>query len=163
MSEIWRDIPEYPDYRASDQGRLLSFKVSKYGKLMSPYKRTDGYCYVSLIQNGKRKCKKVHRLVISAFEGISELSVDHINQDRSDNRLVNLRYCTMALQQRNRKNRIQPRRVGNRYVLRIKYKGKDYHLGTVSNEKDGVSVMRSVEKFVAYLLDDEKTKKQRTS
>lgn len=49
---------------------------------------------VNLFKNGEKKFFMVHRLVLSAFLGPSDLVADHINGDRFDNRLSNLRYCT---------------------------------------------------------------------
>jgi len=48
--------------------------------------------------------KAVHRLVYEAFLGIipSNCSVDHIDQDKTNNRLTNLRAITMSEQNRNR-------------------------------------------------------------
>lgn len=42
----------------------------------------------------KRRYVKIHRLVLLAFKGPSDLMVNHINHQRDDNRLENLEYCT---------------------------------------------------------------------
>ena len=54
-----------------------------------------GYKRISLISlDGKSKSHYVHRLVMAAFNGPSDLYVDHINGIKDDNRLENLRYVT---------------------------------------------------------------------
>lgn len=55
-----------------------------------------GYLRVSLWKGNVGKAYFIHRLVMAAFMGESDLSVDHINGDKTDNRLCNLRYCTLA-------------------------------------------------------------------
>jgi hypothetical protein len=56
----------------------------------------NGYRMVNLCKNGKAKTTKVHRLVAEAF--IQNLEnkkcVDHINNIKTDNRLINLRFAT---------------------------------------------------------------------
>lgn len=55
-----------------------------------------GYASISLFKEKTRKVYQVHRLVMFAFVGKSELWVNHKNGIRNDNRLSNLEYCTAA-------------------------------------------------------------------
>jgi len=44
---------------------------------------------------GRTKALTVNRLVLETFIGVNdEMEVDHINRDKSDNRLCNLEYVT---------------------------------------------------------------------
>ena len=63
----------------------------------------DGY----FILNCKGKPYKVHRLVAQCFipNPDNKLSVDHINRNRGDNRVSNLRWATATEQQLNRRRK----------------------------------------------------------
>lgn len=59
----------------------------------------DGkYAATNTVVNGKRKKIRMHRLLLDAPSG---LDIDHINGDRLDNRLTNLRVCTRSQNLRN--------------------------------------------------------------
>ena len=52
--------------------------------------RNNGYLQITI----KNKTIKVHRLVIEAFKGKSDLTVDHIDGNKLNNSLDNLQYLT---------------------------------------------------------------------
>ena len=54
--------------------------------------RNNGYLQLTI----KNKTIKVHRLVIEAFKGKSDLTVDHIDGNPQNNNLSNLEYVTQA-------------------------------------------------------------------
>ncbi|WP_319418885.1 NUMOD4 motif-containing HNH endonuclease [Pleurocapsa sp. FMAR1] len=87
--EVWKDIEEFPGYQVSSLGNVRS-----KGKLLKPYNCKKNYLSVGLCKDGKRRIVKVHRLVMEAFHGRSDLSVDHINGNSLDNKLCNLRYLS---------------------------------------------------------------------
>lgn len=97
IEEIWKDIPNYEGiYQVSNLGSIKSIKY-KNGKLLIPHINKTGKKFrfdVELWKESKPKTYKIHRLVMAAFIGESNLIVDHINGDSTDNRLENLRYCT---------------------------------------------------------------------
>lgn len=64
-----------------------------------------GYATICTSVNGKKRCVRLHRLVTLAPDGVQ---VDHINGNRLDNRLSNLRY---ASQSQNNMNAYKPRGV----------------------------------------------------
>lgn len=90
--EVWRSIPNFDGYEASDLGRIRSLKTDRILSL----RNTNGYQSVSLCRGGKVKGCYVQRLVLQAFVGLSDLHACHINGLRGDNRLVNLRWDTRA-------------------------------------------------------------------
>lgn len=99
MEEIWKDVVGFEgEYLVSSMGNIRSFK--KYGKnggLITPQIDKFGYPVAKLWRNGKPVFKKVHRIVAMAFIPNPENKpvIDHINTIRTDNRVENLRWCTV--------------------------------------------------------------------
>jgi hypothetical protein len=96
--ESWKDIPSLEGhYQASDFGNIRSFIKNKI-TLLSQYVSKKKYCYVVIYMDKKPKTTTVHQLVAMAFYGHvpcgMELVVEHKNQIRNDNRLVNLEIIT---------------------------------------------------------------------
>jgi hypothetical protein len=102
--ENWIKIKGYEtSYMVSDLGNVKTLKRYKSNgkgivkvaeKILKPRDTGKGYLIVTLYKDLKPKNYKVHRLVIENFLGHSDLHVDHIDMDRSNNKLSNLRYCT---------------------------------------------------------------------
>ena len=95
--EAWRPIPGWEGlYEASDLGRVKSIPRRQVrGGILSPSVGTNNYPIVWLRNKSERRASAVHRLVAEAFLGPPEgLEVRHLNGDRMDNRLANLKYGT---------------------------------------------------------------------
>lgn len=93
--EGYLPIPGFPDYLVSEDGLIYSTKSNKF---LSQKIAGENYLSVGLYKNGKRKHFFVHQLVAMAFLGHKPCGwtkvVDHINDDRTDNRAANLRIVT---------------------------------------------------------------------
>ena len=89
--EIWKGIEEFPDYSVSSLGRVLGPR-----RELKSWIATGGYYYVALYRDKKKHSKSIHRLVAEAFlKNPNQLSdVDHINYDKSNNSINNLRWVT---------------------------------------------------------------------
>ncbi|MFA5186862.1 MAG: NUMOD4 domain-containing protein [Patescibacteria group bacterium] len=92
-NEKWENVPGYEGrYLISDHGRLFSIDFG----IVKLQKDRDGYQIYRLSRPGSEETRKIHRLVLSAFIGVSNKQVNHKNGRKADNRLCNLEYCTDA-------------------------------------------------------------------
>lgn len=110
--EIWKDVPEYEGiYQVSSLGRIKvlprtiyvtrsGYRTGSYSytapeKIMSPSIRT-GYLCITLTKDGIKHNCLMHRLVAKAFipEYSEELEVNHIDENKLNNNLINLEVCT---------------------------------------------------------------------
>lgn len=104
MSEMWRDIPGQPGYQASTLGNIRGVprKVRCKGGFRSVKGRTlkafpsssTGYLQVALF----KVRLSVHRMVALAWcDGYFDGAVvDHLNDNRQDNRAENLEWVTYS-------------------------------------------------------------------
>lgn len=94
-TETWKNIDGFSNYQVSDEGNVRNIKTGNY---LKPYKSgISGYVQVRLTDDtGKLHRIYLHRLVMITFKGLdpNKPEVDHINTDKKDNRLVNLRWTT---------------------------------------------------------------------
>ena len=110
--EQWKTLFFNNSYEVSNLGRLRNkqTKVIAKGTIQK-----NGYVVVSVANQNYR----LHRLVLQTWcpnEDYEELTVDHINGNRSDNRLENLRWAT---QEENTAYMIMHRGELNKEITRL--------------------------------------------
>ena len=64
------------------------------GKTIKQNKSANGYLCVPISINGTEKRMLVHRLVMLAFVGQSDMQVNHKDGNKQNNHIDNLEYCT---------------------------------------------------------------------
>lgn len=103
--EIWVPVYGWHRYLVSDRGNVKTmFGTGRGGgerlttpKLMSPQINKNGYLYIMLYGNGKKRNIQVHRLVAANFLSRSEkLHVAHLDGNKTNNAFENLTWCTAA-------------------------------------------------------------------
>ena len=119
MLNDWRNIRDFPGYQINSDGQVRSFKnpngsglrvksviiVAAYGGIVG-----SRYLYVLLYRDHKQHKKALHRILWETFNGDipEDLTIDHIDRNKSNNQLDNLRLSTRrqnAWNQQKRKGR----------------------------------------------------------
>lgn len=89
-----KTIKGFEDYKISKNGDVYSSKTNKY---LIAWKDSNGrYLYVSLVKNGNKKNKSVHRLVAEAYldNPLNLPEVNHKDRNCKNNVVSNLEWCT---------------------------------------------------------------------
>lgn len=102
--------------------------------------RSTGY----LVGRIKGQLDYVHRRVIGARKG--EI-VDHINGDKLDNRLENLRIVSKSQNNRNRKAKGYTMVNSGRFQVKTTYRNRTYYIGTYDTEAEAQLAYQAVSKF----------------
>ena len=120
--EEWRPINDFPNYEVSNMGRVQSVphittathtnkngvvvvkQQNRAGIILSTKIERHGYVTVTLMKDGKPVTKTPHRLVAEAFlpNPDNKAQVDHIDRNKKNNVVTNLRWATRCENQQNR-------------------------------------------------------------
>lgn len=112
-----KQLPEFPNYTIFEDGTIYN---QKRCKVVNPYPlKQIGYYIVSLSNNGLRKQFYLHRLLAICFlenpNGLPE--VDHIDGDKTNNNISNLRWIS-----RLDNKRCKRKRCGKNELSSVPYK-----------------------------------------
>ncbi len=98
--EQWCLIDGYDNYEISSHGRVRNKKTSRIRKSSI---NKEGYNRIGLSKDNKLKFYLVHRLVGFAFleKKEEDVEVDHIDHNKENNMIDNLRWATRSINGRN--------------------------------------------------------------
>ena len=146
-NEIWKEIPGYKGlYEVSNYGQIKSIerlekcgnktRIRKARILKQSLRR--GYLFVSLCKNGRKENVVIHRIVSLLFipnpNNMSE--VDHIDGNKINNKVSNLRWVTAKQNSNNLK-------APNTYIGKKLNKGGKAVLQGTGNQTYRVQVRRT--------------------
>ena len=99
--EVWKDIDGYEGlYQVSNTGKVRSLRYRNRDEVRELFLKPDnrGYLQVELHNNGKKRMFTVHKLVATHFvRGYKKgYVVNHINENKMDNRAENLEWCSLS-------------------------------------------------------------------
>jgi hypothetical protein len=136
-----KELQEIFDYK---DGKLIwnvdwSDKIKK-GKIAGSI-RKHGYIQIAI----NKKSYLAHRLIYIYHYNFCPKYIDHINNDPTDNRIENLRECTLRQNMFNKKPYGNHKYKGvykyaNKYKVAIKDNGKVKYLGLYKNETEAALV-----------------------
>ena len=120
QAEVWKQYLD-TQYEVSNLGNVRNKNTKA---VLSQEDTGNGYLCVGLqMDKGVYKKTRVHRMVAMAFledERTEERNeVDHINENKSDNSVDNLRWCTHKENMNNPVTRRKIRRGVKRYRLQL--------------------------------------------
>jgi len=154
-SETWVDAFGFEGvYQVSNFGRIRSVsriviktnghRLPVKGNILNPSVSRNGYLVISrntFKSVGERVTIKIHRLIFESFnEQIKEgLEIDHIDRDKTNNHIDNLRLVNRRDNINNRSNNkkyIGVTDIGTGFSAKIYYQGKTYQLGVARSENE---------------------------
>ena len=97
-TEIWITIKDFPQYKISNFGNVMSYKNPLKPTLLKGQITKKGYKNYHLRdKNGNSYTKQAHRLVLENFlpcENMEQLDVNHKDENKLNNHLENLEWLT---------------------------------------------------------------------
>ena len=156
MQEVWKPVVGYEGiYEVSNLGRVYSLpkewigskgcKRKHDGKLLSITYSNKGYPRVLLSSNGKSKTREIHQLVAESFLNHVpcgyKLVVDHIDNDKLNNRVDNLQLISQRenaskniINKTSKYTGVYFDKSRNKYGSRIQIDGKNIFIGRFNCE-----------------------------
>ena len=138
-------------YKIYEDGRVWSYK---YNKFIKPFMNNTNYLRISLTKDKERYKFYIHRLLAINFipNPLNRPQVDHIDRNRQNNDLSNLRWVTQAENQANTGVRINNiLREKNIYPAKVLYPNKGgYVVRIVRNGINKTKYFKELEDAIDY-------------
>jgi len=143
-------------------------KVFEDGKVLvlSKYKNKGEYCErkcplrcgykrLQLCHEGKKKYYQIHRIISFAYLGLDidnpKIQIDHVNRDRLDNQVSNLRLVSNQQNSFNRDSKGYYKRK-NKYIANIHINGKTIYLGIYETEAEASNAYQQA-KLIHHIIE----------
>ena len=143
----------YENYLITDEGQVWNNDTDK---MLKPGLNSKGYYQVVLSKNGKGKSFKIHRLVARHYiindEG--KPTIDHINRDRTDNSVENLRWAT-HLEQANNKGDFKNNTSGTKNIRYIEDRDRWYYSKAINKVRHN-KYFDTEQEAIEYKIEYEK-------
>ncbi len=144
-------IEGFSKYLIYENGDVYS-KIKK--KIMKQCMCKRGYCYIKILNdNGNRKNMKIHRLVAIAYipNPENKPQVDHIDQNKSNNNVSNLRWATKCENMQNIKQALKTNKLGEKNISFYKnHKSQYYRFTKTINNKTHYKLLKTLEEAIEY-------------
>ena len=160
VNEEWKSIDGFIKYQVSNIGRVRNANT---GRFLKPSVNERGYNAVTLRVDNQKSTGMIHRLVAQEFlEKGNGYQVDHINHNKLDNCVSNLRWVS---NQQNAMNRSKSssnasskykgvcfNNQQNKWLASIKIHNISKYIGNFVNEKDAARAYnnKALELFEEY-------------
>tara|TARA_R110000803_G_scaffold40540_2_gene87353 strand:+ start:447 stop:1136 length:690 start_codon:yes stop_codon:yes gene_type:complete len=142
------DIYDYEDYKFNlKTNEVININTGNY----LTNNINCGYYKVGLYKNNKQKNFKLHRLVFKSHNpliNIEGFDIDHINQDKLDNNINNLRICTRSENQCNVKVNTKNNILGIKNIH--KTKDNNFKVQIVKDGKNYNKYFKTLEEAIVY-------------
>ena len=143
------DIPNYKGLYKFDNSLLqvYNIKTNLYLKNNLNY----GYYVVNLYKNGKIENFYIHKLVYiinNPTEDIIAYDIDHIDCDRTNNKIENLRKATRSENMSNKKVHKNNKSTGIKYIYKTKW--NTYRFSLVKNKINYYKNFKTLDEAIEY-------------
>ena len=151
--ETYANITSFSNYQVSTFGNVKNIKT---GRILKPGTSSSGYLQVVLYDNDEKSTKMIHKLIANVFLENPEdkRCLDHIDRDKLNNHISNLRYATASENNQNKSMQsnntsgvigISFYKKTNKWKARIQINGVEKHLGFFNNKDDAITARTNAE------------------
>ena len=162
--EEYRIIKGFENYEISNLGNVRNLKSNR---LLKSTVNSNGYFLIKIEKSGIRKAFKLHRLIAMTFipNPNNKPIVDHIDGNKTNNQIDNLRWASKSENGMNRKLHSNNKSGftgiytgNNKFRAELKLNNKKYCLGTFNTLEEAIQarVNKSKELFGEFQSKQEK-------